>query len=355
MCLFSIVELNINNKFPGTASGLVSYNMQTQKLVHISGLDSINAIAINPLFPKCILVGSEAGKVGLYQCDVRHLQARAQASACLNPTLEWVKLDVGSPADWHYVKIFANKDHNPAAIAGNSSSIKILSFDIGVNRFIDTRRGFDTKIPISSVMFSEYTAIVSSHKFFEIDLKSFEYEEFLDLSDSSISLNRYSKPMAAFKINKQEYLLCFQSFGLFTDEYGCRSRVDDIIWSNSPTGFIYKDPVLFVCGSHNVQVMRISKSNSSQMQQGDDAMTDDKSHAFVMLNEPKFVGESKKLGAFVLTNTNDRSNDVVLIEGVKALKRILTGSMETLLSSQPSISYGMHHGLSIDTLSSLSN
>lgn len=323
-------------------------------MVQISGLDTVTTIAINPGFPKCILVGSLGNKMGLYQCDLRHLQARAQASACLNPTLQWIQLDVGPSVDWHYAKIWSNEEHNaklPDAIAivGNSRSIKVMCFDIKTNCFVvDTRRVFHTKDPITSVLFTKNTALVSCDKFFEIDLETPQAEEFIDLSDSSISIKRYSRPMAAFKINKQEYLLCFENFGLFTDEFGCRSRVDDIIWSNSPTGFIYRDPVLFICGTHSVQVMRISKSASS-----DDDI--EKSHAFIMLNEPKFVGETEKMNVFVLTNTNGHRNDVVMIDAVKALKSILTDSMETLLSSQPGISYGMNHGMSIDTLSSLSN
>lgn len=340
----------------GTSSGLASYNTHTHKLVHISGLDSVNDIEINPAFSKCILVGSNG--MHLYQCDVRHLQTRAQASACLNPALNCLQLEL--PYDnrhsndrWHLVKIYSNDDHLPnvpdaIVIAGNSSRIVIMGYDFTHKRFI-ARRALDTATPITSVMFTKHAALVSSDKFFEIELSSFAAEEFLDLSDKSISLNRYTKPMAAFKINQQEYLLCFKNCGLFTDEFGCRSRVDDIIWAKPPTGFAYRDPVLFMSGDNAVQVMRISKSDSSQSTKNEDS-SDNKTYTFVHLDEPKIVGKSGKLGVFAITKSNDRCNDIVVIEGVKALKSILTNSMETLLSSLSSIPHGLNHGFSIDTM-----
>lgn len=327
--------------------------------MHISGLDSVNHIAINPSFPKCILVGSNGSH--LYQCDLRHLQVRAQS--CMSPSLDYMPLELPfdnrlSNDKWHFIKIYSNQEHHPEmpdslVIAANSSRIVILCFDMKENRFKPIR-ALDTATPVSSVLFTKHTALVSSDKFFEIDLKSFAAEEFLDLSDSSISLSRYSKPMAAFKINKQEFLLCFKNYGLFTDEFGCRSRIDDIKWPYPPTGFLYRDPVLFICSDSLVHVIRIAKSDSSHNQPADGA-PDNVPQAFVSIDEPKIVGESGKLGAFVLTKSNATSSDVVLIEGVKALKSIFTNSMETLLSSMSSIPQGINHGISTDTISTINN
>lgn len=344
----------------GTSQGLFSYNVNNEKLVHITGLDSVNSIAINPSFPKCILIGSKGRH--LYQCDVRHLQTRAQASASLRPTLNCLQLE--TPFDdqmtsdrWHYINIYSNQDHLPnvpdaLAIAGNSSRFIIMRYDMPQNCF-KAFRSLDTATPITSVLFTKHTALVSSDKFFEIELTNFAAEEFLDLSDKSLSLSRYTKPRAAFKINSQEYLLCYEKFGLFTDEYGCRSRVDDIVWQHPPTDFVYRDPVLFVGGENAMQVIRIPKSDSSQSTR--DRRPTEYQYTIIESNGLKLVGEAGKLGAFVLSKSDAGYNDIAIVEGVKALKSILTGSMETLLSSMASIPSNLHHGISIDTLSSLDN
>lgn len=227
-----------------------------------------------------------------------------------------------------------------------------MRYDISHNSF-KAIRALDTATPITSVMFTKHTALVSSDKFFEIELSTFAAEEFLDLSDSSLSLSRYAKPMAAFQINNQEYLLCFEKYGLFTDEFGCRSRIDDIVWKHPPTGFVYRDPVLFVSSDHAIQVIRVSKSDCSQSAKDDRSR--EHQYTVVELDETKIVGEAGQLGVFVLTKASGGYNDVVVIEGVDALKSILTNSMETLLSSMLSIPQKLKHGLSIDTLSSLDN
>lgn len=334
--------------FVGTSQGLLSYNMNNENLVHISGMDSVNNIAINPNFPKCILVGSNGQH--LYQCDVRAL---AEASASLRPKLKFMQLEI--PVDhqianerWHFIKICSDA----LAIAGNSSRVVIMRYDFLNQCFkAKPKEALDTATPITSVLFTKHTALVSSDKFFEIELSSLAAKEFLNLSDPSLSLSRYSKPMAAFKINSQEYLLCYEKYGLFTDEYGYRSRVDDITWLHAPINFVYRDPVLFVGSENAVQVIRITKSDSSQMTKDNSA--NGHQSTIIHLNGAKIVGEASKLGVFVLSKLDGRCNDVVVIEGVKALKSILTNSMETLLSSLSSIPLNLKHGLSIDTLSSL--
>lgn len=345
----------------GTSQGLFSYNMSNEKLVHIAGLTSVNSIVINPSFPKCIVIGSSS-KHHLYQCDVRHLHTRAQASANLRPTLDCTELETSHDGQmttdrWHYVNIYSNKDHLPnvpeaLAIAGSSSRLIVMLYEMQYNCF-KPYRTLDTVTPITSVLFTKHTALVSTDKFFEIDLSNFAAEEFLDLSDSTLSLDRYANPRAAFKINSQEYLLCYEAYGLFTDEYGCRSRVDDIVWQHPPTGFVYRDPVLFVSSENAMQVIRIPKSDSSQSTS--DRRPAEYQYTIIEAKGMKIVGEAGKMGAYVLRKSDAGHNDVVVVEGVRALKNILTGSMETLLTSMSSIPLSLSHGISIDTLSSLDN
>lgn len=259
---------------------------------------------------------------------------------------------------WHFVQIYCNNEHVPnlpdaLVIAGTQSRIVILRFDMALKRF-KAVRALDTATPVSSVLFTQHSAIVSSDKFFEIDLMSLTAEEFLDLSDKSICHARHAKPMGAFKINQQEYLLCFEEFGIFVDEYGCRSRPDDLQWIHTPTGFLYQAPLLFMSSDNLVQVLRINKSHSSVMQMNEDE-SEIKLRAFINLNKPKILGGAGKYGVFALNNPDRRPQEVIQIEGVKALKNILTNSLETLFSSLSSIPQKLHGSVSIDTISTVNN
>lgn len=327
----------------GAESGLYSFNQSTKQLVHITGIGCVNFIAVSPALAKCIMVGDQGRN--LYLVDLRHLQSRAQASASLRPKLDYTSLELPfanrvTSERWHYVVMNGDDKSASAAahiIACTSSRIVILRYDIGQNR-VKPVCALDTAKPVTCILFTAHSAIVASDKFFEIDLQSFQAEEFLDESDMSCREARTtSHPLALFKINSQEFLLCFEEFGIFVDTYGDRSRPDNVNWSNPPTGFVYRDPLLFVSYRNAVQVVRINKSYTNEQQ--DNVANNEKKRSFITLNSPKLIGDSGPLGAFVLTQAlgsggGQCGNELVAIDGVKSLKSFMSASLETLLSSR---------------------
>lgn len=294
----------------------------------------------------------------MYQCDLRHLQSRAQSSACLKPKLEATPLDLPFAnrvltERWHYVAISGpqstgNTQTDGHAIACTSSRIVILRFDIAHNR-VKPVCALDTAKPVTCVLFTAHSAIVSSDKFFEIDLQSFQAEEFLDESDAScIEARTVCHPRSVFKINSQEFLLCFAEFGLFVDNYGDRSRPDNLNWSNATSGFVYRDPLLFVSYRNAVEVIRINKSYSNEVEQrtrrsvandqGEMVAATGEIRACIAMHEPRLVGDSSAYGAFVLARSVGSSggsvgDDLLAVNGIRALKTTASNSTETLLSS----------------------
>lgn len=347
----TIFEINEDVLLLGCESGLYSYHLHNKDLVHITGIESVDLIAVTSTLAKAILIGSNGEN--LYQCDLRHLQSRGQASACLKPKLEATLLDLPfanrvTSERWHLAKVFGDNDKlsDSVVIAATPSRIVILKFDVGINRFKPVR-ALDTAKAVSSVLFTQHTAIVSSDKFFEIDLNSFAPEEFLDMSDVSLEGTNGCSPMAAFRINKQEFLICFKEFGIFVDEYGCRSRPDDINWIYKPTEFIYREPILFVSHENMVQVLRVSKSYSEEME----SETGNEKRAFVNMNSPKIFAEAGKLGVYVSTvNPNSNTQEIITLDAVKAFKSHLGTSFDTLASSTYSIPLTI---ASSDTLSTI--
>lgn len=312
-------------------------------------------MAIVPTFPKSLLIAQDGKK--LVQCDYRQLQTRAKASVCLNTGIEFIELNSSNnrnntPYDqWRFVKMFDNIEYNdelsePIAIAATQSQIVIWRYNVNQNHF-QAIQSLDTAEPVQSVYFTlRMTAIVSSNKFFEIDLMSLsqgqlEYEEFCDYDDESLDQAHQSKPLNCFGINEYEYLLCFKDFGVFVDEYGRRSRPNDIEWmKHPPTTFAYRAPILYVFSSEGVQMIRIKRSST------DDPEADDEPNdlqkivqKFIDVNHAQYGTICGKYGIFAISNSSEsdggaRPQQIVRIDGVKALRTVLTDSLETILSSE---------------------
>lgn len=322
-------------------SGLYSYNVETSDIVHIKGISNVKSFTISQSIPKAIIIGNDGEY--LYQCDLRHLQNRAQASSCLSPKLETFVLDLSianrtHSERWHLVRMMDNvmpqQLSDAIAIAATSSRIVILKFDTNLGRFKPVR-GLDTVLPVSSVLFTKHTAIVSSDKFFEIDLASFGAEEFLDMSDTSLRDIRSCTPMAAFRVNSQEILLCFKEVGIFVDEYGCRSRPDNINWLQEPLDVKYRESCLFIAHSDCVQVMYVSKSYTKELER---KVASEERRAFVNLKAPRLLAflDFARTSIYVACECGpEREQEIIKLDGYKALQTTspcISNSMETLSS-----------------------
>ncbi|KAG7259604.1 hypothetical protein CRUP_002581, partial [Coryphaenoides rupestris] len=119
----------------------------------------------------------------------------------------------------------------------------------------DTEAEIETSEPCSCIHFTGYSIVIGTNKFYEIEMKQYVLEEFLDKNDVTLasavfSASSHSFPISIIQVTKapqkDEYLLCFHEFGVFVDAYGRRSRNDDIKWSRLPLSFAYREPYLFV-------------------------------------------------------------------------------------------------------------
>uniref|UniRef100_A0A182Q6M2 non-specific serine/threonine protein kinase n=1 Tax=Anopheles farauti TaxID=69004 RepID=A0A182Q6M2_9DIPT len=353
-----IYEVSEKAVLLGCDSGLYSYHMDTGEVVHIRGISNVRSFAVSHAIPKAILIGSDGEY--LYQCDLRHLQSRAHASSCLQPKLESFVLDLSianrtHSEPWHIVRMMEDipvdgKLSDAIAIAATSSRIVILKFDGQAGRFKPVR-GLDTVLPVSTVLFTKDTAIVGSDKFFEIDLRTFAAEEFLDMSDKTLAEIRTCAPLAAFRINSQEYLLCYREVGIFVDDSGWRSRPDNLNWLQDPVEFFYRESCLFIAHADCVQVMYISKSYTKDLACRQ-SHADDERRAFISLREsPRLLAplQYARTSIYVACECGpDREQEIVLLDGLKALRTVgFSRSLETLSSLATGV------GQSQDSLSTL--
>lgn len=300
----------------GCASGLKAFNVDTKNLVHIANIDYVINIAVAPMFPKSLLISGNGSQ--LLQCDLRHLQTRAKASVCLNTGLDCVELDLPFMQEnknrdlWRFANIFDHNDRKQenselVAIAATHTKIIIFRYDIEDEHF-KAIRSMDTANPIHSVYFTPFTAIVSSDKFFEIDLSTLISEEFLDLSDEKILNTTTSRPMNVFSVNSQEYLMCFQDFGIFVNEFGCRTRSTQLKWTkHSPTAFAYRAPILYIFGQDGIQLMHIHKSHTND-DLSEDRSTNENVETFISIEDPRFGAYHNQYGIYILSLNKFRSS-----------------------------------------------
>ncbi|XP_053955492.1 citron Rho-interacting kinase [Anastrepha ludens] len=350
----------------GCNTGLFALHVQQpQRLIHIAGIDSVSCIAVSLPLAKAVLVG--ARDESLFQCDFRQLMSRSQSSSSkVNSTLEVSVLDLPSynrttNEKWQLVKI-SNEAENAldsVAIAATSTRIVIMRYDLKLQKFAPVR-ALDTATPVSSILFTRLTAIVSSDKFFEIDLQTYAAEEFVDMSDHSLSHMRNCQPVVAIRVSRQEFLLCFMECGIFVDEYGCRSRPYDLNWEQTPTGFMYRAPFLYTSHFQSVQVLRLHRSYTQELVRSDgskdmDADVDDScpglKRIYLSYYMPTLLAESGKLNAYMLAIQRDTGlQQIYHLNALQAFKQKLNESVETISSIATSITAGSFATTNADSI-----
>ncbi|KAH8370889.1 hypothetical protein KR093_005465 [Drosophila rubida] len=346
-CAYEIVEQKI--LLFGCNNGLFAYNVETQRLLHIAGIESVSYVSVSKRLAKAIMVGASGEK--LYQCDYRQLETRCQSTIpCQKPALETSVIELPfanrtASEKWKLVKI-SNETENAldsVAIAATSSRIVILKYDLKLHKFKPVR-ALDTATPVTSIFYTRHSAIVSSDKFYEIDLDNYAAEEFIDLADKSLQHTVKCQPFVAVRISRQEFLLCFAEWGVFVDEFGCRSRPYDLNWIYAPTGFIYREPFLYVSHYQHVQVMRLQRSYSKQLASGlkaDSSDAPDIQRLYLSHYMPTLLTPSGDTNAYTLSIEQQSGvQQIYHLDVLQAFKHKLNVSMETISSVATSVTLG---------------
>lgn len=204
--------------------------------------------------------------------------------------------------------------------------------------------------PISCMKFTQHTVIVGSHKFYEIDLKTFNVEEFLDPSDVSLShaVYAYKKNIHPLEIIQTkttcdkmiEYLLCYNGFGVFVDEYGQKSRPDDIKWTNHPSNIVYRKPFIFITYYSSVEIVHLKEDSFQRTWSDRDSVcSSSSSNSYnlpkkitVEFNSPYYLGKSLTPSSIFISQKNKFESSLEIFEfnGTEICKSNLASSVDTL-------------------------
>ncbi|XP_043925695.1 citron Rho-interacting kinase [Protopterus annectens] len=245
----------------GTEDGLYSLNVLKSSLTHLPGTGSVFQIHVVKELDKLLMISGEERALCLI--DVKKVkQSLSQSHLPSQPEI--------SPTIYETVKgchLFAagKIDNSPGICAAMPNKVVVLRYNEGLNKYC-IRKEIETSEPCSCITFTGYSIIIGTNKFYEIELKQFCLEEFLDKNDHSLAsaifaASTHSFPIAVMKVSstgqKDEYLLCYHEFGVFVDSYGRRSRTDDLKWSRLPLAFAYREPYLFITHFNSLAVMEV--------------------------------------------------------------------------------------------------
>uniref|UniRef100_A0A3Q3X2J0 Uncharacterized protein n=1 Tax=Mola mola TaxID=94237 RepID=A0A3Q3X2J0_MOLML len=296
----------------GSEEGLYALNVIKNSLTHVPGLGSVFQIHVI----------KEQERLLMILFDILHHRLLCHVSVCrVKQTLSQSHLPSQSelaPYIFETVKgchLFAagRIDNGPCICAAMPNKITILRYNDNLNKYC-IRKEIETLEPCSCIHLTSYSIIIGTNKFYEIEMKQFVLEEFLDKNDVSLAsavfaASSHSFPIAIMQVagslQKEEYLLCFHEFGVFVDTYGRRSRSEDIRWSRLPLSFAYREPYLFVTYFNSLDVIEVQGHASL----GTMVL------AHLDIPNPRYLGPAISSGAIYLASSYQNKLRVICCKG----------------------------------------
>lgn len=193
------------------------------------------------------------------------------------------------------------------------NKVVVLRYNESLSKFC-IRKEIETSEPCSCIHLTTYSIIIGTNKFYEIEMKQYTLEEFLDKNDHTLAsavfaASTNSFPVSIIQVNptgqREEYLLCFHEFGVFVDSYGRRSRTDDLKWNRLPLAFAYREPYLFVTHFNSLEVIEIQAR----------ASLGTPARAHLEIPNPRYLGPAISSGAIYLASSYQDKLRVICCKG----------------------------------------
>ncbi|XP_069727367.1 citron Rho-interacting kinase isoform X4 [Phaenicophaeus curvirostris] len=293
----------------GAEEGLYALNVLKNSLTHIPGMGAVFQIHLIKDLEKLLMIAGEERALCLV--DVKKVkQSLAQSHLPAQPDV--------SPNVFEAVKgchlFAAGKVENGLCIcAAMPNKVVVLRYNESLSKFC-IRKEIETSEPCSCIHLTSYSIIIGTNKFYEIEMKQYTLEEFLDKNDHTLAsavfaASTNSFPVSIIQVNpagqREEYLLCFHEFGVFVDSYGRRSRTDDLKWNRLPLAFAYREPYLFVTHFNSLEVIEIQAR----------ASLGTPARAHLEIPNPRYLGPAISSGAIYLASSYQDKLRVICCKG----------------------------------------
>lgn len=148
-------------------------------MLFIEGLQKVHQISVMTSTTTVFMIVND--KRDLIACDLNHLINLTQCAQCSKPKLNFSEVRISNLNGFHIIQTSPHQNQQKVCVA-TPKQLVILDYNLNTNNFVPVRI-LDSAEPTSCILFTENSVIVGTDKFFEIDLSTFEAEEFLDFSD----------------------------------------------------------------------------------------------------------------------------------------------------------------------------
>ncbi|XP_072538066.1 citron Rho-interacting kinase isoform X2 [Salminus brasiliensis] len=293
----------------GSEEGLYALNVIKNSLTHIPGLGSVFQIHIIKEQDKLLMIVGDERAL----CLVEIKKVKQSLSQSHLPTLPEIVPYIFETVKGCHLFAAGRIENNSCICAAMPNKVTILRYNDNLSKFC-IRKEIETLEPCSCIHFTSYSIIIGTNKFYEIEMKQYVLEEFLDKNDVSLAsamltTSSYSFPIAIMQVSstpqKEEYLLCFHEFGVFVDVYGRRSRSDELRWSRLPLTFAFREPYLFVTYFNSLDVIELQGHAAL----GPPAL------AHLDIPNPRFLGPAISSGAIYLASSYQNKLRVICCKG----------------------------------------
>uniref|UniRef100_A0A4W4FM99 Citron rho-interacting serine/threonine kinase b n=1 Tax=Electrophorus electricus TaxID=8005 RepID=A0A4W4FM99_ELEEL len=293
----------------GSEEGLYALNVIKNSLTHIPGLGSVFQIHIIKEQEKLLMIVGDERAL----CLVEIKKVKQSLSQSHLPTLPEIVPYIFETVKGCHLFAAGRIENGSCICAAMPNKVTVLRYNDNLSKFC-IRKEIETLEPCSCVHFTTYSIIIGTNKFYEIEMKQYVLEEFLDKNDASLAsamfnASSYSFPIAIMQVSstpqKEEYLLCFHELGVFVDAYGRRTRSDELKWSRLPLTFAYREPYLFVIYFNSLDVIEL---------QGHAALGPP-AVAHLDIPNPRYLGPAISSGAIYLASSYQNKLRVICCKG----------------------------------------
>ncbi|XP_061586471.1 citron Rho-interacting kinase [Cololabis saira] len=293
----------------GSEEGLYALNVIKNSLAHVPGLGSVFQIQIIKELEKLLMIVGDERALCLVEIK-RVKQSLAQSHL---PSQSELAPHIFETVKGCHLFAAGRVDNGSCICAAMPNKITILRYNDSLSKYC-IRKEIETLEPCSCIHLTSYSIIIGSNKFYEIEMKQYVLEEFLDKNDVSLAsavfaASSHSFPIAIMQVassmQKEEYLLCFHEFGVFVDSYGRRSRSEEVKWSRLPLSFAYREPYLFVTYFNSLDVIEVQGHASL----GPTVL------AHLDIPNPRYLGPAISSGAIYLASSYQNKLRVICCKG----------------------------------------
>ncbi|XP_043478055.1 citron Rho-interacting kinase-like isoform X2 [Leptopilina heterotoma] len=292
-----LVELNEEGVLLlGAEEGLYSYqSSKAQVLTAIRGVKKVHQLTLHPKLGLALMIAGEDRQ--LVACDLRQLKSNAVAAECSRPAINTKPVLTGSES-CHLYQV-----QGEMLCAATTSHVILLKWTVNEDsgEFIGIRE-LETQEPCSCALFSRNILIVGCNKFYQIDMNTYEIDDFPEEDDNSIKaalmgvarLGIFPVCVLDVSSNSQyvELLLCYNEFGVFVNEKGQRTRNINPNWSHLPFAFAYRKPYLFIVHFSSVEIIKIDSDSFKSYSKKSE-------RTLLEFNNPRYLGLAGTKGVYI--------------------------------------------------------